>query len=246
MSLQLEKTLRFRDRAWLRGNVRAIWMLGLGARGMAGSGIAVLLFVVSIDDSGTFGLWRSVIAIVLASVIVAAFLAQGAGSWRLGSIPASGRAPTMRARAWVRWAGLTLIAIPGVLVGNVLLNPVGDAGRFAVALMSFCAVVSGFSYLFALCSTLEGLHRRTSDWNPQVSAWYAKYRRNLKILVAIGVALVLYAVIARNSGQVTVTGVLAMLAVVIELISLETAMGRVAEATRLELAVAEERAREGS
>ncbi len=250
MSLRPERSLRFTDRAWLQTNLQAVSMLAWGARGIAASGIAMVIFVCAVGSSAVLGPSGVVAGAAILIGMLASFVMQGVGSWLLGKLPASGRAPTMRARGWVRWAGPTLIVIPCVWMGSMYLPGSravsADSALIAVMLMAVCLVGVGAGYLFALSYTLEGLQRRTADWKPEAREWYPKYRRNMKVFASIAGGLILIGVIGKNPGQLIGTSALFSLVIVIELISLETAMGRVAEATRLELAVAEERAREGS
>ena len=133
-----------------------------------------------------------------------------------------------------------IAVIPWVWFGVIVLDPRREAAKLVFAMVSLGAAAAGVVYLFALSAVLEGLQRRTGDWNGEVQAWYRKFRRNLKIGVAVMVLLAAYAVTASDSARIAATGMLLMLAVVIELISLETAMGRVAVATRVELAAAKE------
>jgi hypothetical protein len=246
MSVRPERSLRFTDPAWLESNARAMGMLAWSARGLGASGIALFLALASIGNDGEWGVWRAGIGVAVVTTMAASFVGVGLSSWRLGGLPASGRAPTMRARRWVRWGGPMISAIPCVWFGALALDPRRDSAKHAFAMVSLAAVVVGVIYLFSLSSVLEGMHRRTGDWNSEVEVWYKNFRRNLKIAVGVMGVLAGYAAVWGSLVQVGVVGMLIMVTVVIELISLETAMGRVADATRLELAVAEERAREGS
>ncbi|XVJ59846.1 MAG: hypothetical protein HEQ23_10755 [Tepidisphaera sp.] len=231
-------SLRFADREWLARNVRAVWMLKWSARGMAATSAGMLLapMVFGFADRPA-----GIIMAVLGVVLIASFAVQGAGAWMLGRVPVSGHAPTAGARGWVRWCGPGLMLIPGYWVVAWFVDR-SRASEIVELIVFWSAAGVGVTYLVAMSRVLEGLERRAAGWGWESKAGYRRFRRNVFIIFGGLGVLVLWLTLRDGLAG----GVLYTLLLMLALIALESEMARVAEATRIELAVAQERAREGS
>lgn len=137
--------------------------------------LALVLGYLGADLDDVFG--STAFVIIYAGARLAATILHIRGTWLLTGDTFDGYAPSLRARAATRWAGILLPFCAGY--GLMLGGSIAAMPRVAQL-----AVIVGFqliatAYLIGLACCLEALQRRTPGWSPDHAKRYRNVRKNI-------------------------------------------------------------------